>query len=190
MEENWKDIKGYEGLYQVSDFGNVRSLDRDVLYSNGRIRTHKGRIITSRIGNSGYSLVILSKNGKTKGVLVHRLVCIAFNPNPENKPQVNHKDGVKHHNWKENLEWSTRSENMIHAHRTGLKKTTKAWTGKFGRDHCKSKSVNQLAMNGDFIAKYGSMAEAERETGVHKSHICQVCKGKLSSIRGFKWEYA
>ena len=117
----WKDVKGYEGLYQVSDEGVVISLPRQ--YGN---RLIAGRILsTNRLTRDGYRRVSLSKEGKPKEFRVNRLVAETFIPNPENKPTVNHKNGNKLDNRVENLEWMTREENMQHAYDNGLKKPTR-----------------------------------------------------------------
>ena len=118
--ETWKDIVGYEGWYQVSDMGNVRSLTRTFVDIMGRTRTHKGRVLKLSENSDGYKSQNLLKFGESKGFKVHRLVAMAFIPNPENKPEVNHKDGVKSNNIKDNLEWATHIENMRHAISYGL----------------------------------------------------------------------
>lgn len=117
MKEEWRDIDGFEGYYQVSSFGRIRSLDRTVKYSDGRVFSYKGIILKTenKIGNSGYNNVVLSVSGKQYYSDIHVLVAKAFVPNPENKPWVNHKDGNKLNNNKKNLEWVTKSENVIHA---------------------------------------------------------------------------
>ena len=116
--EIWKSIKGYESIYEVSSKGRVRSLDR--VSRNGFVKTNlKGKMLS--ISNSGrYSTVGLSKDSKTKKFKVHRLVAIAFIPNPENKPEVNHKFQPKTNNSLSNLEWNTKAENAKHACDTGL----------------------------------------------------------------------
>lgn len=117
--ENWKDIPSYEGYYQVSDLGNVRSLNRQVARSN-RIMKLAGRLLTLSTDKDGYQICRLCKESHIKAFKVHRLVAQAFIPNVQNKPQVNHLDGVKANNHVENLEWCTISENQKHAFRTGL----------------------------------------------------------------------
>ena len=108
MKEIWKDIKGYEGLYQVSNLGNVRSMDR--ITRDGR--KIKGKNIKPHTnGNSRYLRVALCNNGKIKYENIHRLVAKAFIPNPENKPEVNHKDENPSNNFIDNLEWMTSKEN-------------------------------------------------------------------------------
>jgi hypothetical protein len=114
MEEKWKDIKGYEGLYQVSNLGNVKSLN----YRSAG----KEHLISPGTDRGGYNILVLCKGKKAKSFKVHRLVANAFIPNPKNKEQVNHKDGNKQNNKVDNLEWCTCKENMHHAWKTGLYK--------------------------------------------------------------------
>ncbi len=120
MEEIWKDIKGYEGLYQVSNLGRVKSLDRYVNYKNKSKAVRKGVIRKAKIGK-GYFLINLSKDGVKRFFLVHRIVAETFLENPSSKKTVNHINGIKTDNTVNNLEWSTYSENAIHAHNLGLK---------------------------------------------------------------------
>lgn len=117
--EEWKDIEGYEGLYQVSDQGNVKSLARKRNNSKGSY-TQKERILKQSNTTTGYKKVELVKNGQKKSLRVHRLVAQAFIPNPENKPEVNHIDGNKTNNFVSNLEWVTSSENTTHAYTAKL----------------------------------------------------------------------
>ena len=119
QDEVWKDIEGYEGLYQVSNFGNIKSLPR--IRHNGKgTYIQKEKLLKQTFTSTGYKKVELCKDGKRKGFKVHRLVAIAFIPNPDNKPEVNHIDGNKINNNIDNLEWVTSSENTIHAYETGL----------------------------------------------------------------------
>ena len=120
--EIWADIENYYGLYQVSNLGRVRSLDRVVKRKNHYNLTLKGKIKPLHEDNKGYHRVQLSKKGKLKTHKVHRLVMNRFVHNPENKPQVNHIDGDKKNNIVDNLEWVTNSENQIHARDMRAKK--------------------------------------------------------------------
>ena len=121
MAEIWKPVVGYEGYYEVSNLGRMRSLDRMVNHKSGTQYLQRGQILAPRF-RDGYVSTAISKFGKTKYCRIHRLVAQAFIPNPENKPTVNHKNGNKLDNSVENLEWATQSENQIHAIRTGLVK--------------------------------------------------------------------
>lgn len=115
MKEIWKDIEGYEGIYQVSNHGRVKSLDRKI-YTRSGYRNIKGRILILEFNSADYNMVLLyNKNNKRKHHFVHRLVAQAFIPNPKNKEQVNHKNKIKTDNHINNLEWATQSENMKHA---------------------------------------------------------------------------
>jgi len=125
--EVWKDINGYEGLYQVSDNGQVRSIPKRV-WNRYKYDIRKTVILKQKT-SSLYKQISLCKNGKAKSVNVHRLIAKAFISNPENKLEVNHKNGIKQDNNIENLEWCTRKENSIHAVKTGLQKI------KIGSDH-------------------------------------------------------
>lgn len=115
QKEIWKDVKGYENLYQVSNLGNVKRLNSIVKYSNNIKANHKERVLKFD-ETKGYNRVALSKNNKVKRVLVHRLVALTFLQNEFNKPCVNHKDGNKLNNQLINLEWCTYSENENHSY--------------------------------------------------------------------------
>lgn len=123
--EIWKDVKGYEGIYEVSNLGNIKSLRRLLPHFCGGNRVKSEIILKIKIGKLGYCSLSLSKNNKYKSYLVHRLVCIAFIPNPENKPQVNHIDGNKSNNNAFNLEWVSSKENYHHSVNIGIRKYTK-----------------------------------------------------------------
>jgi hypothetical protein len=137
MEELWKDIQGYEGLYQVSNTGRVRSLDKTRAIGKNK-RIIKGRIL--KIKQANYCHIQLVKNGQNFHALVHRLVATAFIPNSEGKKTVNHKDCNKHNNRVENLEWVTQAENNLHALSNGKLATMKRGDSHYRR----SKKYDQL----------------------------------------------
>ena len=131
--EEWKDIPGYEGYYQVSNKGRLRSLKRVVKKSDGKTQTVPERYMKPKPDKKGYSIVGVSKNANKKYLKLHRVVAQSFIPNTHNKPQVNHLDGNKQNNKVENLEWSTQKENNIHALREGLRIPQK------GEEHSQAK---------------------------------------------------
>lgn len=122
--EIWKDIEGYEGHYQVSTDGRVRSLDREVNHKRTGVAFWRGVEISQRM-HKGYRTVTLNLDGVKKTIAVHRLLAKAHIPNPENKTCINHKNGLRSDNRIENLEWATHSDNLHHAYRTGLRKMYK-----------------------------------------------------------------
>lgn len=119
MMEEWRDIKGFEGLYQISNFGRVRGVDRYIKDSIGRNRFHKRKLKSQSTSKRGYNFVTISKNTKMYMFNVHRLVALAFIPNPHNKPCVNHIDLNQLNNHVSNLEWCTQKENVHHAIKNG-----------------------------------------------------------------------
>ncbi|UGO49250.1 HNH endonuclease [Bacillus phage vB_BanH_Emiliahah] len=197
--ESWKDIKGYEGHYQVSNYGRVRSLD--TIGENGRV--YKGKIRKFSDNGKGYLTVSLKVKGKQTHKYVHRLVAEHFLPNPEDKPEVNHKDGVKASCKLSNLEWSTRLENVRHAFNTGLvqsyerseewrRKSSEHRKGKFAGDkNPRAKAVVQLDKDtGQLIAEYGCAKDGARALGKNScGNIINCCKNKLNSAYGYKWMY-
>lgn len=174
MIQEWRSIKGYEGLYEVSNFGLVRSLDREVDGSrNGGVRKIKGVILKPGVKADGYLQVHLSKGNEKGHYYVHRLVIEAFSSNPNGLPQVNHIDEDKTNNHIDNLEWVSSKENINHGERTA--KTRKI--------------VEQYTMNGDFVKEYRSLTEASLITGVASSNIGNVCNGKRKSAGNYIWKY-
>lgn len=167
MKEIFKDIKGYEGLYQISNFGNVKSLQRD-----------KEKLLRQYI-KRGYFQVGLSKEGTVAWKSVHRLVAEAFIDNPDNLPQVNHKDEDKTNNRVDNLEWCTADYNNKYGTRT--KRATKS----------NSKPIIQLNLNGEIIKEWRSAAEVEKELGFNDEFISDCAKQKYGrkTAYGYKWRY-
>jgi hypothetical protein len=122
FREEWKEIEDTEGVYEVSNYGQIRTVSRTVIRDNQGNFEKKGQIIKSYLTPKGYCRTSIKKGGKFKNLMVHRLVADAFIPNLDNKPLVNHKNGIKNDNRSENLEWCTSSENQIHAYDNGLRK--------------------------------------------------------------------
>ncbi len=121
MIEQWKPIDGWKDLYEVSNVGRIHALERTVYFIDGRIRIFPEHIMVNQTNPAtGYVMVPLSRDNRTRHYYVHRLVAKAFVPNPENKKYVNHLDGIRCHNTFDNLEWSTHQENIQHAYATGL----------------------------------------------------------------------
>lgn len=190
--EEWRDIPGYEGLYQVSNTGHVKSLDRKC----GNNHIYKSRMITERVKNH-YLQVQLYKNSQMKNCNVHRLVALAFIPNPENKPTVNHIDENKLNNSVDNLEWATHKENTNYGTAPQRRVTHRNYAAirkkviKTNKEHGNCRPVNQYDLEGNFVAYYESMSDAGRSMGLSRtSGIYLVCNHKCKSYMGYKWEYA
>lgn len=190
MKEVWRDIKGYEGLYQVSNMGNVKSLEKYIVNKNQKLQFYNEHILKPNIA-MGYLKVTLSKGNKQHTLRVHILVAQTFIPNPNNKCEVNHKDGNKLNNCVNNLEWCSRSENEKHAYRLGLAKPSlkqKSAVAKYATEHY-SKSIMQYDMNGNFIKEWESMADIYRKCGINQSLICKCCKHQRKSTHNYIWRY-
>lgn len=164
--EIWKDVVGYEGIYQVSNLGRVKSLPR-----NGTIKQER---ILKPHRVQGYLLAELFNRGAHKGKRIHRLVAEAFIPNPDNKREVNHIDGDKHNNRVENLEWVTSSENQLHA--AYVIKTHKMSV------------VLQKDLDGKPIKKWYGVKVAADALGIQAADICHCCSGQRKTAGGFLWE--
>lgn len=173
----WKDIIGYEGIYQVSNTGEVRSLDRKIVYSNGKIYFTKGRLLKQKLNRGGYFCVHLRGNKESHPV-VHRLVAISFIGNPKNKPTVNHKDGIKTNNNVNNLEWNTHSEQIKHAISTGLyvQPNISLFTKK-GEEHPNSKILDKdvLTIKSMRMNKH-TLREISEKFNISISQVHRICK--------------
>lgn len=115
MEEIWKEIPGYEGYFEVSNLGNFRSKDRIIKYKQNGTRLYPGKMLKVEQMQDGYQRIVLMKDAVKKRYMCHRLVALTFIPNPDELPQVNHKDGIRNNNCVENLEWCTQSQNEKHS---------------------------------------------------------------------------
>lgn len=187
--ELWKDIIDYEGYYQISNLGNVRSVDR----FDG-VHDRQGVIMKPKLMVNGYLQVGLRKHSARKWFCVHRLVAIHFIENPDNKPQVNHIDGNKLNNTVENLEWVTEKENQNHATRLGLRDNMPKGEnhcnyGKFGENSRSAKPVIRLDPKTGETKLYKAKVLAKNE-GFDVTSISKCCHGKLKTHKGYEWYFA
>ena len=160
MKEIWRDIKGFEGKYMVSNMGRVKSLNYK--------RTGKEKIMKGVDDGRGYLILNLYREGKGKTCKIHKLVAQAFLENPKGYNEVNHKDENKYNNCADNLEFCSRQYNV---------------------EYSQGKAVIGINKVSGLIMEFPSLMEAERQTGINHSHICTCCKGKLKSVGGFYWHY-
>ena len=162
MTEIWRDIEGYKGLYQISNKGRVKSL-----------KWGKERILKLHDDGHGYYQIILCNDCVRKTFKLHRLVALAFIPNPNNLPEINHRDENKKNNCVENLEWCDRVYNINYG----------------TRNERISRKILQYSRSGEFIREWPSALEVERILGIANSHIIDCCRGKYKSAYGFVWRY-
>lgn len=165
-EEIWCYIKGYEGLYEVSDKGRVRSL-----------KFGKERILKPGRNQQGYLVVCLCKNGERETYRIHRLVAQTFTPNPDNLPEVNHKDENKENNSVQNLEWCDRKYNINFGTRNQ----------RISEKHLKP--ILQYTKSGEFVAEWRSAMDVQRNIGYLQNNISSCCNGKCKSSNGFIWKF-
>ena len=169
--EIWKDAIGFEGLYKVSNMG--------------RIKNKKGAILSPYHNNNGYISIDLYKKGKVYKLRVHRLVALAFIPNPNNLPMVNHKNENKTNNNVTNLEWCDNSYNLSYGSRT-----EKMFQSRKERNRkTAQKQVVQLDLQNNIIANYNSISEASRFTGISCGAIWQSCNQGCITNKSYKWKY-
>lgn len=186
-KEEWKDIKGWEEYYKVSNFGRVKSLRRTVIYKTGKISVVEEKILKTSSKTKVYASISLARNGSFKSSPIHRLVAEEFvDKINANQTYVNHKNGNKLDNRSVNLEWCTPSENQYHSYRVLKNNPPRTWKGRFGKDHCTSKIVIRLYDG----ATYDSATIAAKENKCSFSGVAAVCRGTLNSIKGLKFKYA
>lgn len=162
----WKDIPDFEGYYQISNYGRIKSLARS--------KGFKEKIRILRAQSNGYLYTVLSANNKRKTVRPHRLVAQCFIENPFFKKTVNHKDLDKTNNYIANLEWNSIQENITHACTNGRRYR---------------KPILQLLLNGDVVSEWGSAWEVQTKLGYFSTNISRCCLGKKKTYKGFKWRF-
>mgnify|MGYP000953607310 CR=1 FL=1 len=173
QNETWKDIKGYEGIYQVSNMGRVKSLERVTIRKDGSKLPVKERILKPQKGLDYLRVPLCNNSGKGKMFYVHRLVCEAFHENPNNKPCVNHIDENKANNTASNLEWCTYEENNNHGTRNARI----------------AKSVGQYTRDGELIKVWQSIVEIEKQLGFNHCLLSEVARGKRKTAYGYVWKF-
>lgn len=194
MKEIWKAVLGYEGLYEVSDIGRVRSVGRLVNGREGQMLTVKERVLKPDVNQLGYRRVTLSKDGKAKRFAVHRLVALAFIPNPDGLPCISHEDDDPTNNSVGNLRWCTYAyNNNRDRHRQLLSESSKRTARK--------RKVAQYTIDGELVAVFDSIRDAAAENGVLHTGIQSCCVGYIrnnrtksglrncNSYKGYKWKY-
>lgn len=180
--ERWKDVKGYEGLYQVSNFGRVKSLDRCITSKNGRKRIFKEKVLKSVLNkNTGYLYVTLCKDIKQKQYMIHRLVAEAFKPNLHNYPTVDHINRIRTDSKTYNLRWAPWELQAKNSDRSNRESQIKSI----------SKPVQQYTLDSQFVSEYPSVLEAQRQTGICHVSIIQCCKNQKyrHTAGGYIWKY-
>lgn len=183
IQTKWKDIVGYENEYQINQFGEIRTLKNSP-------KLKKYDVLKPQISKrNGYVYQMLYKNGKEKLLRVHRLVAMAFLPNPNNLPQVNHKDGNKQNNSVDNLEWCEQSDNMKHAYKNGLQiPSENQRKAIINTNKLKQKKVCQIK-DGEVINTFSGISEASRQTKISISCISRCCNLKRKSTNGYEWRF-
>ena len=176
MQEEWKDINGYEGYYQVSNLGRVKSLERVVICKNGSNKKIKEHLMSGSDNGNGYLSVMLCRNGKQKRFYIHRLVALAFIPNPNNLPEINHiNEFRKDDNSVSNLEWISYLDNRCYGTRLARVADSQSF------------ETYQYDLEGNLINTFYSIKEASRRTGVSDTNIGECCNGKAITAGGYIW---
>ena len=190
LNEEFREIQGYEGIYQISNYGRVKSLKRELKQFDGTgysIHPYKERILSLAYHKQGYLLVGLTKRCKRYTFQVHRLVALAFIPNPNNFPEVNHKFGIKNDNRVSELEWCTRLHNQQEAEKLGLIHSPMRI---IGEGHPSNKAILRLDKNGNVIKEYYSITNASQDIGISMKHISYCLRfNKQDKITHSYWKY-
>ncbi len=177
--EEWKYIKDYEGLYMISNYGNIKSF----------FKNKKGKLLIPQEDKDGYLKIKLSNKGKVKNKLIHQLVAEAFIPNPLNLKIINHKNCKRNDNYVDNLEWCDVLYNNRYSWQNTDRKPTLPMLGKTGIKNHFSKKVIQYDLEMNFIKEWGSVHDIQRELGFLQGNISTICRNKKGTAYGFIWRY-
>lgn len=188
-KEIWKDVKNYEGLYQVSNLGNIRKIqNRKYDFKTSTLKLEKVEINMTISEHLGYKTVKLTdKFGKRRHLFLHRIIAETFIQNPNNYKVVNHIDCNKHNNDIKNLEWVTQKENVKHAWKNKLCETTRIVSATNGKK-C-SKKIIQLDKENNIVKVWDSTMDIERTLGIRHANISICCKNHKRTAKGFYWRY-
>jgi hypothetical protein len=190
MKEIIEELTNY--FLKVQDFDKDSKIfcEKYLIKSSGRVINIKTKkTLSGSVTKAGYLRYQFSYKGDRIRITAQRLIANCFIPNPENKPQVNHKDGNKLNNSVSNLEWNTASENALHAYKYLGKKPNKTGKGKFNERHSRSKRILQISLNGEIVSEWVCANEVRRKLGFNRGNICSCARGELKSANGYKWQY-
>lgn len=192
MEEIWRPIKGYEGYYEASNMGNIRSVDRIILSTANKLHTEhkqfrKGRLLKQGIGRKGYKLIVLQKDGKKHTMYTHRIIAATFIENLENKPCIDHINGIHIDNRAENLRWCTQKENINNPNTINKNIEILRQNNIIG---CKPKTILQLDKDSlKIIREIPPRTSFFKEMGYTRGYITAACRNRKQNAYGYKWAF-
>lgn len=186
--QKWKFIDGFGSYFKISNLGNIKKIEKYVLFGSKYLWVLEHFLAKTK-DKDGYEKVKIFYEGKRKNIFIHRLVAIAFLDNPENKPQITHKDGIKNNNKLKNLEWVINKENVVHSF--NVLNRVGSHTGLLGVKNKASKAIIQFSKDGQFIKNWDSMADVYRNLKISTWAISACCKNikSFNTAGGFIWKY-